>query len=138
MVYSVNDDWQIKVYKITIHYQGDKYTIRKDDIPMKNLKKLREARGMSQQKLADELFVTQQGIYKYENDLAFPNLETLKMMSRLFQTSIDFIVENDFSENSSLNHSEILANDEKILLNHYRKLSPKKKASILTVLKCMK
>ena len=36
---------------------------------MKRLKKLRVEKGLSQQQLADFLHITQQSIYKYENDI---------------------------------------------------------------------
>lgn len=39
---------------------------------VKNLKTLREDRQLSQQKLGEQIGVTQQAIYKYENDLAEP------------------------------------------------------------------
>lgn len=101
---------------------------------MKNLKKLRESRGMSQQKLADELFITQQSIYKYENDLAYPNLETLKMMSKFFSVSIDYIVDNEQNNIPA----DALNDDEKTLLEQYRKLPPDLKKSIRTMFKHLK
>lgn len=104
---------------------------------MKNLKKLRESRGMSQQKLADELFITQQSIYKYENDLAYPNLETLKMMSKFFSVSIDYIVDNEQNNISSCT-ADALTDDEKKLLERYRKLPPDLQKSIQTMLKHLK
>ncbi len=79
---------------------------------MKNLKKLREAHGMSQQKLAEELFVTQQSIYKYENNLAYPTLDTLKLMSKIFSVPIDYIVENDFIDTTAIEQISTLAKDE--------------------------
>lgn len=42
---------------------------------MKNLKTLRVAKKLSQQKLADILHVSQQSIYKYENGITSPDLE---------------------------------------------------------------
>ena len=41
---------------------------------MENLKFLRERKGWSQQKLADELFISQQSVYKYEYVFAYPSL----------------------------------------------------------------
>ena len=43
---------------------------------MKRLKELREKKGISQQKLANEFNLSQQSIYKYENDLAEPDIST--------------------------------------------------------------
>ena len=100
---------------------------------MKNLKKLREAHKMSQQKLAEELFVTQQSIYKYENDLAYPTLDTLKLMSKIFSVSIDYIVDNEQS-NKSPENLYLLNEDEKNMIENYRQLSPDVKKNILFLL----
>ena len=51
---------------------------------VKNLKTLREDRQLSQQKLGEQIGVTQQAIYKYENDLAEPDIRTLILLSRFF------------------------------------------------------
>lgn len=44
---------------------------------MKNLKKLRQAKKMSQQQLALKLNLSQQTIYKYENQITEPDITTL-------------------------------------------------------------
>ena len=59
---------------------------------MKNLKKLRKQHNLSQQKLADILHISQQSIYKYENDITFPDIEILIQMANYFSTSIDYLV----------------------------------------------
>ena len=59
-----------------------------------NLKKLRLEYGLSQQKLADSLHVTQPAIYKYENMNIEPEIAILKQMAAYFDTSIDYIVGN--------------------------------------------
>lgn len=61
---------------------------------MNNLRFLRTQKGLSQQKLADILHVSQQSIYKYENGLSEPDIQTLKSLSEIFNTSIDYIVGN--------------------------------------------
>ncbi len=104
---------------------------------MKNLRKLREIHGMSQQKLAEELFVTQQSIYKYENDLAYPTLDTLKLMSKIFSVSIDYIVENESPEHPFIDSELIPSKDEQELLSYYRRLSPNLRKTINTLLKQM-
>ena len=42
---------------------------------LKNLKSLRKAYGISQQRLADAVFVTQTSINKYENHNTEPEIE---------------------------------------------------------------
>lgn len=71
---------------------------------MKHLKYLRMARGLSQQKLAEMLGVSQQSIYKYENDLAQPDFKILTDMADLFHTTLDYLVgyRPDIEENAEI------------------------------------
>ena len=57
-----------------------------------NLKLLRQEYGISQQRLADAIGVSQPSINKYENHNIEPEIEILKRMADYFNTSIDFIV----------------------------------------------
>lgn len=59
---------------------------------MKNLRNLREERGLSQQKLADKFCLSQQSIYKYENGLAEPDFATLKQFANFFHTTVDYLI----------------------------------------------
>ena len=59
---------------------------------MENLKVLRKQHNLSQQKLADILHISQQSVYKYENDITSPDLETLIKMADFFNTSVDYII----------------------------------------------
>ena len=40
--------------------------------------------GMSQDELAEKVFVTRQAVSRWENGETVPNTETLKLLSRLF------------------------------------------------------
>lgn len=102
---------------------------------MENLKKLRKNCNLSQQKLADILHVSQQSIYKYENDITSPDLETLVRMADYFDTSIDYIVGyTDISHKIEPVTENMLNNDEMILIEQYRKLSPRHKNIIKIVM----
>ena len=57
-----------------------------------NLKLLRQEYGISQQRLADAIGVSQPSINKYENHSIEPEIEILKRMADYFNTSIDYIV----------------------------------------------
>ena len=98
---------------------------------MENLKFLKERKGWSQQKLADELFISQQSVYKYENGLAYPSLETLRLMSKLFNVSIDYIVGNYSTAPT------ILSEAEKKLLKNFNLLNPKQQKIINALLESM-
>ncbi len=51
---------------------------------MLNLKKLRKEKGLTQQFLAEKFDLSQQSIYKYENNLAEPDIATLKELAEFF------------------------------------------------------
>ena len=54
--------------------------------------KLRTDRGLSQDELAGEIFVTRQAVSRWENGETVPNTETLKLLSRLFNVSINTLL----------------------------------------------
>ena len=60
---------------------------------MQNLKTLRIEHKLSQQALGDLLNISQQTIYKYENDVIQPNIETLKSMADFFDVSVDYLID---------------------------------------------
>ena len=53
---------------------------------------LRTARGMSQDALADQVFVTRQAVSRWENGETVPNTDTLKLLSKLFDVSINTLL----------------------------------------------
>lgn len=62
---------------------------------MNNIKKLREARGMSQTDLADALGVRPPSVWKWENEISPPKYENLRAMSKLFGCSMDHVMGQD-------------------------------------------
>ncbi|MBQ9921175.1 MAG: helix-turn-helix domain-containing protein [Clostridia bacterium] len=53
---------------------------------------LRTKRGMSQDELAEKVFVTRQAVSRWENGETTPNTETLKLLSKLFDVSINTLL----------------------------------------------
>lgn len=53
---------------------------------------LRTKNGMSQDKLAEKVFVTRQAVSRWENGETVPNTETLKQLSKLFGVSINTLL----------------------------------------------
>lgn len=96
---------------------------------MNHLKELRTKAQLSQQALAEILHVTQQSVYKYEHNLAVPELDILIHMANYFNTSIDYLV--DISDipyrYEVINADTSLTKDEMRIINYYRRLSPKAK-----------
>lgn len=101
---------------------------------MKNLKKLRETHGLSQQKFANIFSLSQQSVYKYENDISEPNLQTLTEIADYFNTSVDYLIDHTDNSSPADNRMEdSLTFEEKELIEHYRRLSTNYK-SIITML----
>ncbi len=59
---------------------------------MKNLKKLRLSRGLTQEKMAIILGVARTTYTQYETEASEPDLKMLKKMSDFFGASIDYIL----------------------------------------------
>ena len=53
---------------------------------------LRTQRGLSQEELAEKVFVTRQAVSRWENGETTPNTETLKLLSKLFDVSINTLL----------------------------------------------
>jgi repressor LexA len=60
----------------------------------KVLKNLRTAKGISQAELANILGVAQQTVGKWERDIAFPNIDTMKKIAVFFKVSTDYLLGN--------------------------------------------
>ena len=56
------------------------------------LVQLRTRKGLSQEELAEELFVTRQAVSRWERGETLPNPQTLKALSRLFDVSINTLL----------------------------------------------
>ncbi|MBQ6899515.1 MAG: helix-turn-helix domain-containing protein [Firmicutes bacterium] len=53
---------------------------------------LRNKEGLSQDELAEKVFVTRQAVSRWENGETTPNTETLKLLSKLFDVSINTLL----------------------------------------------
>ncbi|MEF2878664.1 MAG: helix-turn-helix transcriptional regulator [Blautia sp.] len=102
---------------------------------MENLKKLRQQKGLSQQKLANYLDISQQSVYKYENDISEPDISTLKKIADFFEISIDYLVGNTEIEQKYDNYVEESLNSEELdYIRSFRQLSSSKKKVIKLVI----
>ena len=54
--------------------------------------KLRTEKGMSQDELADKIMVTRQAVSRWENGDTVPNTDTLKLLSKEFDVSINMLL----------------------------------------------
>ena len=56
------------------------------------LLQLRTKKGLSQEQLAEQVFVTRQAISRWETGETTPNTETLKLLSKLYDVSINTLL----------------------------------------------
>lgn len=58
------------------------------------LKECRKQVGLSQEELAEKLCVSRQAITKWENGRGMPNIESLQSIAKIFNVSIDYLLED--------------------------------------------
>ena len=59
------------------------------------IKKHRAGMGLSQEELAERIYVSRQTISNWETDKTYPDIQSLLMLSVLFDTTIDVLVKGD-------------------------------------------
>lgn len=78
------------------------------------LKKVRKEAGLSQEQLAEKMCVSRSAIAKWEADKGMPDINNLKIMAKLLNVSIDYLLDDD--EQISINKIK-----ETININDYKK-----------------
>lgn len=63
-----------------------------------NLKKIRKDNNLSQEQLAEKLKVSRQSVSKWESGAAFPELDKVMELCKLFNLNIDDLLNNDVKE----------------------------------------
>jgi len=92
---------------------------------LKNIRRLRDERGVSQQKLADEIGMSQQSINGYENQSVEPDIYTLKKIADYFDTSVDYIIgHTHIRQKIEQTDGYALNGREAALVEGYRALPP--------------
>lgn len=64
----------------------------------KQIKKYRAEANLSQEELADKIFVTRQTISNWENDKNYPDIKSLALMSEVFRVSLDHLIKGDLEK----------------------------------------
>ena len=64
----------------------------------KQIKKYRMELSLSQDDLADRVFVTRQTISNWENDRNYPDIRSLVLLSNVFGVSLDILVKGDLEQ----------------------------------------
>lgn len=59
------------------------------------LQQLRKQKNLTQEQLAEQLFVSRTAVSKWESGKGYPNIESLKNISKFFSVSIDELLSSD-------------------------------------------
>ena len=59
------------------------------------IKKYRKELSLSQEELAEKVFVSRQSVSNWENDKTYPDLKSLLLLSEIFSVSLDQLVKGD-------------------------------------------
>lgn len=63
-----------------------------------NLKKIRKDNNLSQEQLAEKLNVSRQAISKWESNQAYPEMDKIMQICKLYNVNIDDLMHNDIAE----------------------------------------
>lgn len=77
----------------------------------KKLRSARKSAGLTQEQLAEKLLVSRQAITKWEADKGMPDIENLKQLSKLFNISIDYLLDSGENIDLSVIREEINLDD---------------------------
>jgi transcriptional regulator with XRE-family HTH domain len=61
----------------------------------KQIKRLREEAGFSQEELSEKIYVSRQTISNWENERSYPDIHNLLLLSVLFDVTLDELVKGD-------------------------------------------
>lgn len=64
----------------------------------KHLKEHRHNLGFSQDELAEKVYVSRQTISNWENDKSYPDVESLVLLSEIFDVSVDILIKGDIEK----------------------------------------
>lgn len=75
--------------------------------------KLRKDNNLSQESLAEQLFITRQALSKWENGTSIPSIDSLLEISKIFHTNFEYLL--------GLNESEKIEVDENNIFNGHER-----------------
>ena len=83
----------------------------------KQIKKHRQEVQLSQETLADRVYVSRQTISNWENDKSYPDVNSLVLLSEIFQISLDNLIKGDIEV-----MKDVIQKEEIVKMNRYGKI----------------
>jgi len=59
------------------------------------LKELRKSKNITQEELANHIYVSRTAVSKWESNKGYPSIDTLRLLAEYFEVSIDELISND-------------------------------------------
>ena len=72
-----------------------------------NLKKIRKDNNLSQEQLAEKLGVSRQSVSKWENGEAYPEMDKVLQLCKMFNLNIDELLNQDIKDVNENKQSKI-------------------------------
>ena len=83
----------------------------------KQIKMQRQKAALSQEELANRVYVSRQTISNWENDKSYPDVNSLVLLSEIFQISLDKLIKGDIDT-----MKEVIQKEEIAKMNRYGKI----------------
>ena len=83
----------------------------------KQIKKHRQEVQLSQEELAERVYVSRQTISNWENDKSYPDVNSLVLLSEIFQISLDNLIKGDIEV-----MKDVIQKEEIVKMNRYGKI----------------
>ena len=83
----------------------------------KQIKMYRLENKLSQEELADRIYVSRQTISNWENDKSYPDINSLVLLSEVFKVSLDKLIKGDVDF-----MKDVIQKEEVDKMNHYGKI----------------
>lgn len=83
----------------------------------KQIKKYRLENKLSQEELADRIYVSRQTISNWENDKSYPDINSLVLLSEVFKISLDRLIKGDIET-----MKDVIQKEEVDKMNRYGKI----------------
>ncbi|MBR2877206.1 MAG: DUF2157 domain-containing protein [Clostridia bacterium] len=82
----------------------------------KNIKRLRNAQNLSQEALAEKLFISRQAVSSWENDRTQPDIEMLGKLSEVFNVSVEELIYGEKRKTHIDNNDDTSGNKKLIII----------------------
>lgn len=99
-----------------------------------NLKSSRLRKGLSQKKLSELIYVSQQAIWKWESNISTPNPEMILKLAEVLDTTSAKLL----GENKKDNHPADISDEVKNLATRVSGLAPEDQAAVLKYIDFLK